>query len=151
MKNVLCWIIFFSTDYTGRSELASRQQTLGKFLRRLLILADSYGVAVVLTNQVSANPDGNAYGDNKIAIGGNIMAHASTTRIKLRKGISLILFGLMTLSKRKTTLSWVPLHRTFVKISENEEFIGQKSWEFVFFLLTKNSSFSNVFLSVQFS
>ena len=93
---------FFSTDYTGRSELASRQQTLGKFLRRLLILADGYGVAVVLTNQVSANPDGNAYGDNKIAIGGNIMAHASTTRIKLRKGISLTctLFGLMTLSKK---------------------------------------------------
>ena len=81
---------FFSTDYTGRSELASRQQTLAKFLRRLLILADSYGVAVVLTNQVSANPDGNAYGDNKIAIGGNIMAHASTTRIKLRKGTKYI-------------------------------------------------------------
>ena len=81
---------FFSTDYTGRSELASRQQTLGKFLRRLLILADTYGVAVVLTNQVSANPDGSAYGDNKIAIGGNIMAHASTTRIKLRKGIKYI-------------------------------------------------------------
>ena len=85
----------FSTDYTGRSELAARQQTLAKFLRRLLILADSYGIAVVLTNQVSANPDGSAYGDNKIAIGGNIMAHASTTRIKLRKGITLVLFGLI--------------------------------------------------------
>ena len=27
-----------------------------------------------------------AYGDNKVPIGGNIMAHASTTRLKLRKG-----------------------------------------------------------------
>ena len=81
-----------STDYTGRSERASRQQVLAKFLRRLLILADTYGIAVVLTNQVSANPDGSAYGDNKIAIGGNIMAHASTTRIKLRKGKNAFLF-----------------------------------------------------------
>lgn len=76
----------FRTDYSGRAELATRQQELAKFLRTLLKLADSFGVAVVVTNQVVANPDGSAYGDNKVAIGGNIMAHASTTRLKLKKG-----------------------------------------------------------------
>ena len=65
---------------------------LAQFLRKLLILSDTYGVAVVLTNQVVANPDGNAYGDNKVAIGGNIMAHASTTRLKFRKGMTFLKF-----------------------------------------------------------
>jgi DNA repair protein RAD51 len=40
-----------------------------------------FGVAVILTNQVVAQVDGQAmYGDQKKPIGGNIMAHASTTR-----------------------------------------------------------------------
>ena len=54
-----------------------------------LILNLEFGVAVVVTNQVVANPDGNAMfaGANALKpIGGNIMAHASTTRIALRKG-----------------------------------------------------------------
>ncbi len=40
-----------------------------------------FGVAVLLTNQVVAQVDGQAmYGDQKKPIGGNVMAHASTTR-----------------------------------------------------------------------
>jgi len=41
-----------------------------------------FGVAVVLTNQVVAQVDGSAMfqADPKKPIGGNIMAHASTTR-----------------------------------------------------------------------
>ena len=46
---------------------------LGKFLRGLLKLADTFGVAVVLTNQVTAEVDGMGFGDNQKAIGGNIM------------------------------------------------------------------------------
>jgi len=76
----------YRTDYSGRGELAARQMHLGKFLRGLLKLADTFGVAVVLTNQVTAEVDGMGFGDNQKAIGGNIMAHASTTRIKLKKG-----------------------------------------------------------------
>ena len=55
---------------------------LAQFLRMLLRLADEFGVAVVVTNQVVAQVDGGAMfsGDNKKPIGGNIMAHASTTR-----------------------------------------------------------------------
>jgi DNA repair protein RAD51 len=45
-------------------------------------------VAVVITNQVVAQVDGGAFmgGDTKKPIGGHIMAHASTTRLSLRKG-----------------------------------------------------------------
>ena len=42
----------FRTDYTGRGELAERQQKLAQFMRMLQRLADEYGVAVVITNQV---------------------------------------------------------------------------------------------------
>jgi len=77
----------YRTDFSGRGELSARQMHLARFLRTLMRLADEFGVAVVITNQVVAQVDGNAMmGDNKKPIGGNIMAHASTTRLYLRKG-----------------------------------------------------------------
>lgn len=79
----------YRTDYSGRGELASRQMHLAKFLRHLLRMADEFGVAVLITNQVVANVDGGAMlfqADTKKPIGGNIIAHASTTRLYLRKG-----------------------------------------------------------------
>lgn len=79
----------YRTEYTGRSDLPLRQAHLGRFLRMLLRLADEYGVAVLMTNQVVANVDGGAtmfQVDPKKPIGGNILAHASTTRLYLRKG-----------------------------------------------------------------
>lgn len=36
----------------GRGELAARQNHLGRFLRGLQRLADEFGVAVLVTNQV---------------------------------------------------------------------------------------------------
>ncbi|KAM7394939.1 hypothetical protein PAMA_006602 [Pampus argenteus] len=76
------------TDYSGRGELSARQGHLGRFLRMLLRLADEFGVAVVISNQVVAQVDGAAMfsADPKKPIGGNILAHASTTRLYLRKG-----------------------------------------------------------------
>jgi len=77
----------YRTDYSGRSELAERQMHLARFLRQLMRLADEFGVAVVITNQVVATVDGAMFqADAKKPIGGNIMAHASTTRLKFRKG-----------------------------------------------------------------
>ena len=77
----------YRTDYAGRGELAARQMHLGQFLRNLQRLADEFGVAVVITNQVVANVDATSmFGENKKPIGGHIMAHASTTRLSLRKG-----------------------------------------------------------------
>jgi len=78
----------FRTDFSGRGELSARQIKLGQFLRQLLGLCDAFGVAVVITNQVVAQVDGSAMfgADPKKPIGGNIIAHASTTRLYLRKG-----------------------------------------------------------------
>nr|CAG8549377.1 7746_t:CDS:2 [Entrophospora candida] len=79
----------YRTDYSGRGELAARQMHLAKFLRSLQRLADEFGVAVIITNQVVATVDGNMgmfSGDTKKPIGGNIIAHTSTTRLYLRKG-----------------------------------------------------------------
>ncbi|CAG8568530.1 374_t:CDS:2 [Paraglomus brasilianum] len=78
----------YRTDYYGRGELSARQMHLARFLRTLSRLADEFGVAVVVTNQVVAQVDGSAMfnPDPKKPIGGNIIAHASTTRLYLRKG-----------------------------------------------------------------
>jgi len=79
----------YRTDFNGRGELSARQTHLAKFLRTLQRLADEFGIAVVITNQVMSNPDASAgpYAANeKKPIGGNIIAHASTTRLQLKKG-----------------------------------------------------------------
>ena len=65
---------------------ALRQQKLAQFLRRLQRLADEFGVAVVITNQVTAKVDGMAFGPQIMPIGGNIIAHMSTTRLFFKKG-----------------------------------------------------------------
>lgn len=76
----------FRTDYSGRGELASRQQELAKFLRTLTKMADEFGVAVVISNQMTANPDSGMFAKDPLQpIGGNIMAHASCTRLRLKK------------------------------------------------------------------
>jgi len=78
----------YRTDYSGRGELAARQMHLARFLRTLQRLADEFGIAVVITNQVVAQVDGGALfaADPKKPIGGHIIAHASTTRLYFRKG-----------------------------------------------------------------
>jgi DNA repair protein RAD51 len=56
-------------------------------MRQLQRLANEFGVAVVITNQVVSSPDSSIFmKDGLKPIGGNIIAHASTTRLKLRKG-----------------------------------------------------------------
>jgi len=79
----------FRTDYTGRGELADRQQALNRFLRKLQRIADEHGVAVVITNQVMSSPDSGPaafMGPQVKPIGGHIMGHASQTRLFFRKG-----------------------------------------------------------------
>jgi DNA repair protein RadA len=74
----------FRSEYAGRAELAPRQQLLNKHLHELLKFGDTYNAAVVVTNQVSARPD-ILFGDPTRPIGGNIVAHAATYRLYLRK------------------------------------------------------------------
>ena len=75
----------FRAEYMGRGALSDRQQKLNKHLHDLIKLAETYDLAVYLTNQVMANP-AVFFGDPTTAIGGNILAHASSVRIYVRKG-----------------------------------------------------------------
>lgn len=78
----------FRTDFSGRGELADRQQKLGQFMARLQKLSEEYNISVFITNQMTADPGaGMSFQvDPKKPIGGHILAHASTTRLSLRKG-----------------------------------------------------------------
>ena len=79
----------FRTDYSGRGELAERQQSLSRFLRLLQRISDEYGTAVVITNQVIANVDSfGGFGPSAKPAGGHVIAHASQTRLFLRKGMA---------------------------------------------------------------
>ena len=75
----------FRAEFIGRGTLANRQQKLNKHMRTLLKIAANHNVCVYVTNQVMARPD-MFFGDPTQAIGGHIVAHASTFRIYLRKG-----------------------------------------------------------------
>ncbi len=46
----------FRVDYTGRGELADRQQRLAQLMSRLQKIAEEYNVAVFITNQMTADP-----------------------------------------------------------------------------------------------
>jgi len=74
----------FRGEYVGRENLAERQQKLNMHLHKLLRLAEVYNLAVVVTNQVLANPQA-FFSDPNRPAGGNVLAHASTHRVLLRK------------------------------------------------------------------
>jgi len=79
----------FRSDFSGRGQLADRQQKLNKHMHTLLKLANNYGVAIYLTNQVMANP-AVFFGDPTTAIGGHIVGHNCLTAdslIQLQDGM----------------------------------------------------------------
>lgn len=95
----------FRTDYQGRGELSERQQKLGQYLDKVKAMAEQFNLAVLLvchshstynystdlvqTNQVQSDPGASALfasTDGRKPVGGHVLAHASTTRILLRKG-----------------------------------------------------------------
>lgn len=75
----------FRAEFSGRGQLADRQQRLNRYLHSLMKLAEKNNVAVYVTNQVMSNP-AMMFGDPTTAIGGNIVGHASTYRVYLRRG-----------------------------------------------------------------
>ncbi|EIE79168.1 meiotic recombinase Dmc1 [Rhizopus delemar RA 99-880] len=81
-------ISLFRCDYSGRGELADRQQKLNQMLNRLTKISEEYNMAVFMTNQVSSDPGGGMtfVADPKKPVGGHVLAHASSTRLYLRKG-----------------------------------------------------------------
>nr|GMD95165.1 meiotic recombination protein DMC1 homolog isoform X2 [Ipomoea batatas] len=80
-------IALFRVDFTGRGELAERQQKLAQMLSRLTKIAEEFNVAVYMTNQVIADPGGGVFiSDPKKPAGGHVLAHAATIRLMFRKG-----------------------------------------------------------------
>lgn len=75
----------FRADFSGRGQLADRQQKINKHMHTLMRLATAYNLIVYVTNQVMAKPD-TFFGDPTAAIGGHIVGHNSTYRVYLRKG-----------------------------------------------------------------
>eukprot|EP00049_Salpingoeca_infusionum_P000904 m.43462 g.43462 ORF g.43462 m.43462 type:complete len:389 (-) comp10779_c0_seq8:1123-2289(-) len=78
----------YRADFTGRGELADRQQQLNQVLAAIKRLAEEWNLAVVLTNQMCSDPGATMsfVSDPKKPVGGHILAHAVQTRLYLRKG-----------------------------------------------------------------
>ncbi|MHA1309838.1 MAG: DNA repair and recombination protein RadA [Candidatus Helarchaeota archaeon] len=77
-------ISHFRSEYIGRGTLSDRQQKLNRFIHKLLQLSEAHNLAVYITNQVQSSP-GVFFGDPTVPTGGNVIAHASTYRLYLRK------------------------------------------------------------------
>ncbi len=74
----------FRAEFLGRAALGERQQKLNAHIHMLQTIADRHDAAAYVTNQVMDNP-GILFGDPTTPIGGNVIAHAATTRLYMRK------------------------------------------------------------------
>ncbi len=80
-------ISLFRVEFSGRGELAERQQKLGQYLSKLVKISEEFNIAVFLVNQVVADPGAlSMFGPVVKPVGGHVLAHASTTRVMLKKG-----------------------------------------------------------------
>ena len=63
---------------------------------------EEFNVAVLYTNQVMSNPDGGMsfVSDPKKPVGGHVLAHASTTRLELKKVFCCLLPLPLSCSRR---------------------------------------------------
>ena len=77
-------VAHYRAEFLGRATLSERQQRLNKFMHILVRIAETYGVAVVVTNQIQASPEA-YFGDTVRPTGGNVVAHTSTYRIYLKR------------------------------------------------------------------
>src|SRR5947207_14430746 len=74
----------FRGEYIGRESLSERQQRLNSQLHKPLRIAQALNLAVVITNQVQAKPHV-FFADPTRPAGGNILAHASASRVIVKK------------------------------------------------------------------
>jgi DNA repair protein RadA len=78
-------ISLYRSEFIGLSALSERQQRLNKLVHTVMRIAETFEIAVLLTNQVTSSPDSMFSGNSFKAAGGNVMAHSSTYRIFLRR------------------------------------------------------------------
>jgi meiotic recombination protein DMC1 len=80
-------IALFRVEFSGRGELSERQQKLGQHLAQLVRICEEFNIAVVVINQCMADPGAlSMFGPVIKPVGGHVLAHASTTRVMLKKG-----------------------------------------------------------------
>jgi DNA repair protein RadA len=72
-----CPITHYRAEYIGRANLSESHQRLYRFMRLLLRIAQTYEMAVVVTNQIHTTPDSTIFYTDK-PLGGNVMAQTST-------------------------------------------------------------------------
>ena len=76
-------VCLFRSSYLGRGTLQERQQTINSYLADLDHIVQDTSSFCIFTNQVISSPD--PYSPDMIPVGGNIVAHASTHRIRLKR------------------------------------------------------------------
>jgi DNA repair protein RadA len=77
-------VAHYRAEFLGRASLSERQQKLNKFMHVLVRIAETYGVAVLATNQIQSIPDA-IFGDAYRPTGGHVVAHTSTYRVYLKR------------------------------------------------------------------
>jgi DNA repair protein RAD51 len=91
--------------------LPERQQKLFRFMRNLVKLAQRFGIAVVVTNQVHTVPD---ILNTKKAVGGSVMNDAVTYSILLRDRMGLSRYY----DAQIVSSPYHPQHKTMFEIDE---------------------------------
>jgi len=76
-------VSLFRASFLGRGTLQERQQKINLHLSDLGTIVKSEDMFCIITNQVVSSPD--PYSPDIIPVGGNIVAHASTHRIRLKR------------------------------------------------------------------
>ena len=74
----------YRAEFLGSSNLAERQQKLYRLMNLLSCIAQRYGIAVVITNQVNQLTSSNI-SDKSNSTGGNVVAYMSNYRVYLRR------------------------------------------------------------------
>src|SRR5215469_5790375 len=72
-------VTHYRSEYIGRAMLPARQQRLYRFMRRLVTIAHTHNIAVVVTNQINTTPTWKIKGS---PVGGNAMGHAVTYSVR---------------------------------------------------------------------
>ncbi|MGH9987653.1 MAG: DNA repair and recombination protein RadA, partial [Nitrososphaeraceae archaeon] len=74
----------YRAEFLGQNALPQRQQKLYQFMIQLSYIAQAYGIAVFVTNQVNNFCKNNILNSSR-PTGGNMMNHTSTYRISLER------------------------------------------------------------------
>lgn len=74
----------YRQEFLGRETLSRRQNNLARFMGMIRNVAHFFSCAVVITNQVQADP-GQLFGDPIKPIGGHVVGHTSTYRLYFQK------------------------------------------------------------------